>query len=131
MAREFVKFGEGGGARGAAREQAFLERRGEAWSLELRPSVLNVRHSRGMEYLARLLEEPGAEIDAAELHGGPADGNVALDVRRAIRSAIRRIARSDPALGLHLERAIRTGATCSYLGSAERPIEWTVEGFED
>ena len=71
--------------------------------------------------LARLLEDPGTKIDAAERTAGQ-PRQVALEVRRAIRSAIRRVARSDPALGLHLERR-SARHHCSYRGSAERPID--------
>ena len=117
-------------------EVALLERRGGAWSIEFSPQVATVRHSRGMEYLARLLERPGEEIHVLELDTGPAGADVddgerlerALgQVVRGIRTAIRRVAKVDPALGLHLERAVRTGEVCSYRGSAERPIEWSVE----
>lgn len=41
-----------------------------------------------------------------------------------IRSAIRRIADAHPALGRHLDNAIRTGATCVY--QPEAPVEWSL-----
>ncbi len=43
-----------------------------------------------------------------------------------IRSAIRKITTTHPALGQHLDVAVRTGAWCSY--RPDRPVEWTVTG---
>jgi tetratricopeptide (TPR) repeat protein len=39
-----------------------------------------------------------------------------------IRSAIKKIARAHPALGRHLENAVRTGTTCVY--RPEAPVDW-------
>ncbi|MDX1649157.1 MAG: hypothetical protein R3263_04815, partial [Myxococcota bacterium] len=39
-----------------------------------------------------------------------------------IRSAMRRLADAHPALGRHLENAVRTGSTCVY--PPEAPVEW-------
>jgi hypothetical protein len=217
--RAEARFPASAGERGSASagpERAYLERRGDAWSIEVRPRAVSVQHSRGMAYLARLLQQPGVEIHALELQGlhasvgdrggthglslrtvagddvgphlderaktayrdriedlnetiqeaerfndperaaaarlerdhigrelargvglGGRDRRAAstaerarINVTRAIRTAIRRIAKYDPALGAHLERSVRTGAFCVYLGSLERPIEWDVEAGE-
>ncbi len=41
-----------------------------------------------------------------------------------IRNAIRKVGGAHPALGRHLERAVRTGTFCVY--APEKPIEWVV-----
>ena len=121
------------------REVALLERRGAAWSIEFAPKVARIKHSPGVGYLARLLERPGEEIHVLDLHAGPAyadedDGErlerALVEVTRGVRTAIRRVARADPALGIHLERTVRTGELCSYRGSNERPIAWSVDAGE-
>jgi TolB-like protein/Tfp pilus assembly protein PilF len=40
-----------------------------------------------------------------------------------IRNAIRKITAAHPALGRHLEHAVRTGTTCVY--SPEKPVDWS------
>lgn len=47
-----------------------------------------------------------------------------LNVTRAIRSAIERIAEAIPALGVHLDNAVRTGTFCSYSPSPAEPVRW-------
>jgi len=37
-----------------------------------------------------------------------------------------RIAENDAALGLHLDRTIRTGAYCAYAPDPRAPARWTV-----
>jgi tetratricopeptide (TPR) repeat protein len=48
-----------------------------------------------------------------------------VSVTRAIRSAVRKIARYDTELGRHLTTAIRTGTFCSYRQEVTPPISWT------
>jgi tetratricopeptide (TPR) repeat protein len=45
-------------------------------------------------------------------------------VTRAVRKAMARIRQYDPALGEHLERAIRTGTWCAYLPDSRAPVRW-------
>jgi hypothetical protein len=47
-----------------------------------------------------------------------------VSVTKAIRSAIRRIAEREPALGDHLARHIRTGTYCAYASDPIQPITW-------
>ena len=47
-----------------------------------------------------------------------------VNITKAIRSAIRRIAECDSALGDHLSRSVRTGTFCSYVPEEMRPITW-------
>jgi hypothetical protein len=56
--------------------------------------------------------------------GGGASERARAAVTHRIRSAIRRIAAVDPALGQHLLNAVKTGRWCSY--QPDTDIEWTV-----
>jgi len=47
-----------------------------------------------------------------------------INVTKAIKSALTRIRKNSPALGLHLDRTIRTGAFCSYIPDPRFPIPW-------
>lgn len=77
------------------------------------------------EYLARELSR------AVGLHGrdrrtGSAGERARVSVTRAIRQAIGRIAEHHPALGKHLEVAIRTGAYCMYQPDPRAAVTWQV-----
>lgn len=47
-----------------------------------------------------------------------------VNVTKAIRSALSRIRKDAPALGLHLDRTIRTGTFCSYAPDPRSPVAW-------
>ena len=47
-----------------------------------------------------------------------------VNVTKAIRSALSRIRRDGPALGLHLDRTVRTGTFCSYVPDPRSPVPW-------
>jgi len=47
-----------------------------------------------------------------------------INITKTIRSALSRIRKNSPALGLHLERTIRTGAFCSYVPDPRFPVDW-------
>jgi len=47
-----------------------------------------------------------------------------VNVTKAIRAAIRRIAAHDPALGEHLTRTVRTGTFCVYAADPATPPRW-------
>lgn len=129
----------GRGAQDAAREAgrpraAVLERTGEVWRVGREPATTLVRHSRGMELLARLLCAPGVEFPAVELAGAAeptaADRAMAerarLNVTRALRSAVAKITAHDEALGRELGRSIRTGAVACYDPAGPAPTQWRV-----
>jgi hypothetical protein len=55
---------------------ASLRREGDVWLFDYSGSAVRVRDSKGLRYLARLLESPGVEIHALELAGaGDGDGD--------------------------------------------------------
>ncbi len=122
-------------ARAAERARpAVLERSGEVWRVGREPATTLVRNSRGMELLARLLRAPGVEFAAVELAGtaAPAGADRAaaerarLNVTRALRSAVAKIAAHDEALGRELGRSIRTGAVARYEPGGPAPTPWRV-----
>ncbi|MEV6496606.1 ATP-binding protein [Streptomyces prunicolor] len=47
-----------------------------------------------------------------------------LNVTKALKSAVRRIAREDPVLGRHLDRSVRTGTYCCYAPDPRTRIAW-------
>jgi predicted ATPase len=93
----------------------------------------DVEVSRGhplAEVLPALRQERTVELSAAYGVGGRARkaGDVADRARKAVTSRIRetiaRIAKEHPALGRHLDNAIRTGIFCSY--SPDRSPNWSL-----
>jgi eukaryotic-like serine/threonine-protein kinase len=98
---------------------ATLERTGDAWRVGVEPRVTLVRHCKGMSQLATLLASPGVAVAAVELvacdGGGTTDPErVRVNVTRALRSAIGRIAEHDPVLGRELAAAVHTGSAPRY-----------------
>ncbi len=88
---------------------------------------------------ARLFNDPErvagarAQLDAlaAELaRGGGATGapgeRARVNVTRALRAALRRIAEHEPELGRLLQNTIRTGTSCAYRPDPEAPLRWEV-----
>jgi non-specific serine/threonine protein kinase len=51
-----------------------------------------------------------------------------VNVTRAIRTAIRRIAAADPDLGAHLDAAVKTGTFCVYAPAAGDELTWDLAG---
>jgi hypothetical protein len=79
---------------------------------------------REVEFLSRELAR------AIGLHGRSRPGSTRaerarLNVTRAIRSALKRIAAANRDLGLYFETTIRTGAYCSYTPDPRLPVTWT------
>jgi tetratricopeptide (TPR) repeat protein len=57
---------------------------------------------------------------------GSAAERARVGVTRAVRQAVSRIAEHHPALGEHLDMAIRTGTYCAYVPDPRAPVRWTV-----
>jgi len=111
----------GGGGRGfaAQRERAadLSEELAEARSFNDPERVARVRAQ--LEALAGELAQPGG--------GGSAPAERArVNVTRALRAALRRIAEHEPELGRQLQSSIRTGATCAYRPDPETQLRWEV-----
>jgi AAA ATPase domain len=65
------------------------------------------------------------EALAAELEDVPKE-RARVNVTRAIRAALRRIAEHEPELGHRLQRTIRTGASCAYRPDTDPPLHWEI-----
>jgi hypothetical protein len=110
---------------------AMLERTGDAWRVGAEPKVTLVRHCKGMSQLATLLASPGVAFAAVELvacdGGGTSDPERArVNVTRALRSAIGRIAEHDPVLGRELAAAVHTGSSPRYEPRPLGSTRWRV-----
>jgi hypothetical protein len=83
-------------------------------------------------YRARLVEREFLVAELARAVGlGGRDRRAAahaerarLNVTRAIRAAMAKLARANPALGRHLAVTIRTGRYCAYTPDPRAPIAW-------
>lgn len=122
------------------KDQCVFRRDGEYWTILYEGAGCRLRDSIGLRHLAELLGRPGERISALDLQriaqGGPTPtgmpyGGASLEqarvnVTRALRSALRRIGTHHRALGEHLERTLRTGASCVYAPDPRAPLRWSV-----
>jgi hypothetical protein len=104
---------------------------GDYWTIVFDRQPVRLRNVKGLQYLAHLLRYPGEQVQVAELissapeqkktHASSTgnDGISGERIRKAvtnrIRDAIARIDKTNPSLGMHLAKAIRTGSACSSL----------------
>lgn len=128
-------------ATAVAQRQVFrLE--GEYWTIACDGTVCRLRDTKGLHLLAHLLGRPGERVPAtlllatvtAPAASPPADETDAarrtaterarVNVRRAIKGALQRIAVHHPALFAHLEAAVKTGNVCCYLPDPRAFIRW-------
>ena len=117
--------GPGTVAGSAARDLAARRARAE----ELREELAEARAYNDPERVRRA----GAELDALarELaHAGGPRGvpgeRARVNVTRAIRAALRRIAEHEPELGRVLQSTIRTGGACAYEPDPDLPLLWEI-----
>jgi hypothetical protein len=75
------------------------------------------------EFLARELSR-AVGLGGRDRRVGSAAERARAGVTRAVRHAMERIRVQHPALGAHLERAIRTGTYCAYLPDPRVPVAW-------
>jgi tetratricopeptide (TPR) repeat protein len=95
---------------------------------ELRDELSEARAFNDPERAARAsaqLEALAAELAAGELEDVPRE-RARLNVTRAIRAAVRRIAEHEPELGHRLQRTIRTGTSCAYRPETDPPLHWDI-----
>ena len=127
--------------RAAGRENLF-RREGEYWTIAYHGTVLRLRDTKGLRYLASLLRHPGERfaardlisqaatsdpqtLEAAAYHFLDADAERArLAVTKRVKAAIKRIAEHDASLGHYLATTIKTGQQCAYLPDPAQPVEW-------
>jgi non-specific serine/threonine protein kinase len=103
---------------------------------DLREDLAEAESFSDPERAARAREE--LEFVAAELAGavglGGRDRKAAstserarVNVTRAIKTAIQRIAENDETIGRHLEAAVRTGTFCSYAPEPRTKMDWNLD----
>ena len=104
---------------------------------ELRAEIAEAEAFNDPERAARAREEldfVARELSAAVGLGGrdrkasSSAERARVNVTRAVRSVIRRIAGEDARLAAELESTIHTGAFCRYQPDPRRPVAWEVEG---
>ena len=94
---------------------------------ELRDEIAEARAFNDPERAARagaLLEDLARELEGDDRTLSAERARV--NVTRAIRAALRRIAAHEPELGRLLERTIRTGTSCVYHPDPDVPLDWEV-----
>lgn len=125
------------------RSENVFRKEGEYWTIAYSGTILRMRDTKGLRYLARLLLHPGERLPARELieeQGARVESTLPantqhpntlsserarLAVTKRIKTVIRRIEEQYPALGYKLRVGVKTGAHCVYLPDPERPIVWT------
>ena len=119
-AAELAASGEAGGQGGLAEQR---ER-----ARELQEELAEARSFNDPERVARaraLLDALAGELARAAGATAPAE-RARVNVTRALRAALRRIAEHDPELGRLLQNTIRTGASCAYMPDPETQLRWEV-----
>ncbi len=88
----------------------------------------SARLSRAREEMAILAREVGGVVGVGRFRGeGTPAERARVNVGKAIRRALTRIARHHATLGTHLDRSIRTGTFCAYEPDPRVPMHWTIE----
>ncbi|HEV7807073.1 MAG TPA: AAA family ATPase [Solirubrobacteraceae bacterium] len=114
-----------GAAASAAADVA--ERRAHAD--ELREELAEARSFNDPERVRRAgfeLEALAGDVTSAAAEKGPLAERARVNVTRAIRAALRRIAEHEPELGRLLQSSIRTGSACAYLPDPDAPLQWEI-----
>jgi hypothetical protein len=76
-----------------------------------------------MEVLAGELARASGLGGRARKAGSDAE-RARLNVTRALRAVIRKVASDCPVLGGHLDRSVQTGLFCAYEPDPGFPVEW-------
>jgi hypothetical protein len=96
---------------------------------ELREELAEARAFNDPERAARAgaqLDALAGELAAAGEREGASAERARVNVTRAIRAALRRIAEHEPELGHRLQRTIRTGSSCVYRPDHDPPLQWEI-----
>jgi tetratricopeptide (TPR) repeat protein len=102
----------------------------QARARELRDELAEARAFNDPERLARArdrLELIAADVEQADEATSAASERARINVTRAIKAAVRRIAEQEPDLGRVLRKTVRTGSSCRYEPDPGTPLEWAVE----
>lgn len=104
-----------------------FRRSGEGWEFGRDGHRLSDRV--GYRHLHRLMSSPGELVPAEDLapdRDGPA-GRARVSVTRALRSALKELARVDASLGAWLDASVKTGSSCVYEPPVGEPREWRLK----
>ena len=91
----------------------------EEWADEGRITKLRDERDALMDEIERATGLGGRDRKA-----GSVSERARVNVTKAIRAAVKRIEAADPALGRHLEAALRTGTSCAYLPDPDSAPTW-------
>ena len=128
------RFGVQGGAGPALDARAKDDYRGLIENLETQLAKAETRRdaaavARLRAELAFVRRELGRAVGirGRDRESGSHAERARVNVTRAIRAALKRLAAYDEQLGAELERCVRTGAFCVYEPDPRRPLRWTVQ----
>ncbi len=96
---------------------------------DLREELAEARAFNDPERVSRVrqqLERLAADVEAADGATSAASERARINVTRAIKAAVRRIAEQEPDLGHLLRGTVRTGASCRYEPDPGIPLTWEV-----
>jgi hypothetical protein len=127
------RFGVQGSAGPALDAKAKDDYRSSIASLEAQLARAETRHDEAavrrlaaeLEFVRRELGR-SVGIGGRDRESGSHAERARVNVTRAIRAALKRLAVYDEQLGAELERSVRTGAFCRYEPDPVRPLRWTV-----
>jgi hypothetical protein len=97
---------------------------------DLREELAEARAFNDPERISRVreeLERLAADVETADCSTSAASERARINVTRAIKAAVRRIAEQEPDLGHLLRGTIRTGASCRYDPDPGIPLTWDVD----
>ena len=117
-----------GRARGKHAAAAAVDASQRERAHELREELAEARAFNDPERAAHAqaqLEALAHELAAATGSGAPGE-RARVNVTRALRAALRRIAEHEPELGQLLHGTIRTGTSCAYEPAPDTPLRWEV-----
>ena len=100
-----------------------------ALAIELREELGEAQAFNDPERVTRIreqLEALAAEMAITEVSSSAAAERARINVTRAIKAAVRRIAEHEPELGRLLRGTVRTGTSCAYEPDPGAPLEWEV-----
>ena len=113
-------------AKGAYRAR-IAELQAQIAEAETRGDSARAERARSEAEFVRRELELAVGIGGRDRQSGSHAERARVNVTRAIRSTLKRIAGYDARLGRELDGSIRTGTFCSYEPDPRRPLRWTVE----
>ena len=113
-------------ARGVNPMENVFRREGAFWTITYQGRTCRFGDSKGLRYVAQLVTSPDRGFHVLDLVGDGTASSVERarwSATKAIRTFVKKVARSHPALARHLDNAIKTGVVCR--DSPESPVKWS------